>query len=421
MSRERNKVNRNGREEILVRTSLIQVRLTATKADGQELGPDEINFKINSPGIIPPIDPKQVHNYVPTKSNMVPITFGTHIIDVNKKAIDKFRELSGVSTSLKAQLSKLYKIKNGVDVPITVLKLFPSNKKIVNNPGYKSIIKGKSGPAYRSNYSVGASVAPEEEELKHHLAMKSTEVNYNLNQLGRSWARYKPKDQADADIIPVADYVPSDMNEIASPDLLWSYLNNNAKDTENIIEFEYGINEDRWLELKRASNTFHINNEMWPDVTIKAVYRMQKETGSPEITYYVRALGKLVKTGTLTRGIDVNNIIQLMNHDRKMCVGVLPTPYLKLIHSNVELSKLLRRDALLVLNPFESLHSTKCCGIVRDVSQMHTNSFKRGSVGIEGEQVVCPPCMSLCARLNQLFSSKDFITSAKKHDQVLVT
>ncbi|KAA0203816.1 hypothetical protein HAZT_HAZT000617 [Hyalella azteca] len=54
------------------------------------------------------------------------------------------------------------------------------------------------------------------------------------------------------------------------------------------------------------------------------------------------------------------------------------------------------------------------------MSQSHSNSFRRGSVGVEGEQVVCPPCLSLCARLNQLFSATDYQSKTKQREQSAV-
>ena len=56
MYRERAKVRRGGKEEVIVRTSLIQVRVTAKGRHGQDLGPEELSSR--SPGIIPPVDPK---------------------------------------------------------------------------------------------------------------------------------------------------------------------------------------------------------------------------------------------------------------------------------------------------------------------------------------------------------------------------
>lgn len=324
--RERTKVRRNGKDEVVVRTSLIQVRVTAKGKDGKKLGPHEISPAVSrTPGIIPPIEPKEVEEYKPPAStNMVPITFGNHIIDINKKAIEQFKKISGVNRALKAQLSKLYKVKNGVDVPITVLKLFASSRKgSASTKGLSrssepsdsvNVVKWPPQQLNRKgNQRNAASVLTEacEDDLKHYLTTKPTEVHCELAQLGRSWCRYKPRDAADTDAIPEADYVPHDMNEIIPSDVLWNYMVNFAKELENLIDFEYEINEDRWLELKRASNTFHVNGEMWPDVVVKVVYRINKETKDYEITFFIRVLGRLIKTGMLLRGVDVNYLIQV--------------------------------------------------------------------------------------------------------------
>ncbi|KAF2358891.1 Zinc finger C2H2-type [Trinorchestia longiramus] len=436
--RERTKVRRNGKDEVVIRTSLIQVRVTAKDKDGKKLGPHEIPPSVtNTPGIIPPIDPKEVQSYKPpTSTNMVPITFGNHIVDINKKAIEQFKKMSGVNRALKAQLSKLYKRKNGIDVPITVLKLFASNRKpgasVKNSrstlPDSVNVVKWppqatarNKNPAARIPAAIpDDSTSNDIVDLKHYLTTKSTEVNCELSQLGRSWCRYNPRDTSESDFVPEGDFVPPDMNDIIHTDALWNYLINYAKEIENFIDFEYEINEDRWLELKRASNTFHVNGEMWPDVVVKVVYRLNKETKEYEVTYFVRVLGRLIKTGVLMRGVDVNNIVQLLGPDRKICVGVMATPYLQLLDKNTEMCRVLKREGVLVLHPFESLHSEKCCGLVRDVSQTHLNSFRRGSVGVEGEQVVCPPCLSLCARLNQLFSATDYQTKSKQREQSAV-
>ena len=428
-------MKRGGKEEVVIRTSLIQVRVTAKDKDGKKLGPNEIApAVVKAPGIIPPVEPKEVDNYKPpTNTNMVPITFGNHIVDINKKAIEQFKKMSGVNKALKAQLSKLYKCKNGVDVPITVVKLFASirNK---GGTGMKAkgsatpkdtvnLVKWPPTPVSRKSTVSRVSVNPTEEvfssdaDIKHYLTTKSTEVHCELSQLGRSWCRYKPRDLVDTDTLPEAEYVPRDMNEIIPSDILWNYLVSYAKDMENLIDFEYEINEDRWLELKRASNTFHVNGEMWPDVVIKVVYRINKATKDFEITYFIRVLGRLIKTGVLIRGVDVNYIIQMLSHDRKICVGVMATPYLQLLDKNIEMCKVIKKEGLIVLHPFESLHSEKCCGLVRDLSQVHSNSFRRGSVGVEGEQVVCPPCLTLCARLNQLFSATDCQSKPKQREQ----
>ena len=330
--RERTKVRRNLKDEIVIRTSLIQVRVTAKGKDGKKLGPNEISPAMSrTPGIIPPVDPKEVEQYKPSSNtNMVPITFGNHIVDINKKAIEQFKTMSGVNRALKAQLSKLYKCKNAIDVPITVLKLFASARKGGTLTTIKNISRtcvpsdsvnvvkwpphslGRRPVTTRGpSGSAAADVAVADEDIKHYLTTKSTEVHCELSQLGRSWCRYKPRDAADADSLPQADYMPHDMNEVIPSDVLWNFLVNYAKDMENLIDFEYEINEDRWLELKRASNTFHVNGEMWPDVVVKVVYRINKETKDYEISYFIRVLGRLIKTGVLLRGVDVNHIIQV--------------------------------------------------------------------------------------------------------------
>ena len=333
MFRERTKVNRNGKEEVVIRTSLIQVRVSAKGKDGKKLGPHELNPAVSrTPGIIPPVEPEDVQNYrPPTNTNMVPITFGNHIVDINKKAIEQFKKMSGVNRALKAQLSKLYKCINGVDVPITIVKLFASAKKgttaVKSTSGGKTSSSSKQDsvnimkwlPASVNRKATGSSASSDEipeceTDIKHYLTTKPTEVHCELSQLGRSWCRYKPRDVADTDAVPEAGYVPRDLNEVLPADLLWNYLVSYAKELENLIDFEYEINEDRWLELKRASNTFHINGEMWPDVVVKLVCRLNKSTKDYEITYYVRVLGRLVKTGVLMRGVDVNYIIQVSIH-----------------------------------------------------------------------------------------------------------
>lgn len=344
--RERTKVRRNGKDEVVIRTSLIQVRVTAKGKDGKKLGPDEMTPAVSrTPGIIPPVEEEEVKNYKPpSNTSMVPITFGNHIVDINKKAIEQFKKMSGVNRALKAQLSKLYKCKNGVDVPITVLKLFaaprksncsnlansvPTSLRPVRSNDISDTINVVKWPpqainrrnagissSYQGNFQTNDECSnsdASDADLKHFLTTKSTEVHCELAQLGRSWCRYKPRDIHDGDMtLPQGGAcMPHDLNELIQTDVLWNYLVNYAKEMENLIDFEYEINEDRWLELKRASNTFHVNGEMWPDVVVKVVYRLNKDTKVFEVTYFIRVLARLIKTGILLRGVDVNNLIQV--------------------------------------------------------------------------------------------------------------
>ena len=455
---ERCKVVRNGVEKEVLRTKLNQIKFTAKDKSGNWLTGEGLrNAMAKTPGVIPPCDP-MMDEQKPAETVTINLAKGVKI-EVKKKAIEEFKKISNCEGPLKTQVKRVMQKKDGAEIAVTKLFLSPVNKstKSINN-ARQGMKKDAGRKPYTSTPNTGRKGRPPKgmnsyktmdsptkrmgadkvfsaydkqksmgfppntiiqtkvslgSKFLHEVCSKTYEVESPLGAFGCYKGRTTkntPEDQdnsnnfipndPDLDVLLV-DSTPENMRMILPAEQLWMYLTDCAQADSYLLDFVYAIDQDRWLEVKRSSEMFQINGEVWPDLTLKVVLR------DNTVTYFLRVLGRLIKTGCLSNGLDVKNLLRCMASNRRVCVGLSMDPFLEVLDKNEVLKNCLKDSTQITMSPYMSVRPRQCQGIVRAPNETPNGTFTRGGVNIIGSEVVCQVCVGLGRKLHLIAQDVD--------------
>lgn len=465
---ERLEVEEDGQIKEVLNTKLMQVKFISKDGARQPLDREElVQVVAKIPGIIPPCDPS--HSRVEEKcitegaenhqyssiAETVSISFGEgDDVRINKKNIEQFRNLSKVTGSLGAKREKTFRIEGDRRVPVTTVSLFPVER-IVNAASAEhqaavkteeiriprmTMMRGREGGKGKTRYSnciSESATPPAEEKGKVKLELHSDPVEdifsseledggisncgfetglivhtspvYNVSMLDISnlnnWTNIKAQDT-----LPLQHKSsPVDMSARLSSDEIWKYLTKYASEDHNVQGLITQFNNESWLEVKRMSDFFHVDGEVMTDICFKAVYR----NDSSPVTYFLRGFSRLIRTGELTTAADISHLFRCLSIDRKLCLGLKPSPYQPDIETSEKVRTYFKQKGHFVSTPFESLFAVACRGIVIVPGQPDSSTFTRGSKSVLGVQALCRACALLGKKLNQLIrtASEDATTS----------
>ncbi|KAG7161780.1 uncharacterized protein LOC121874536 [Homarus americanus] len=461
---ERVKVVQEGKEREVLRTKLMQVKFVSKDASGQDLkGKELLQAVAKIPGLIPSCDPPVNHeeesgNGVVSESedinkgDMVLISFGDDDnISISKKAIEQYRKLSQVTKPLGVQREKTFKIQDNERIPITIVRLFPSENVVpasspvcikVETPQEEKIPKVRRGrprgrgrgatrgrrrqqPKFLQEYTAlqrGLKPKVKEEPESDHLedTPKSESEDGGISTFGyesgvivqmspsynASETDMDDFDNCDningEDILPFQlNSAPVDMSSKLTSNEIWKYLTEYASKCNRVQGLITQFNNESWLEVKRMSDFFHVDGEVMTDVSFKAVYRNDP---SP-VTYFLRGFSRLIRTGELSTANDINHLFKCLSHDRKLCLGLKPSPYQPDVETNEQVRLYFKQKGQFVSTPFESLFSKACRGIITIRGNSSSTTFTRGSKSILGVHALCSACAMLGKKMNQLMKA----------------
>lgn len=184
-------------------------------------------------------------------------------------------------------------------------------------------------------------------------------------------------------------------------DEIWSFLCHLIKENETLIEFQYEVDDHKWIEVKRIFNTILVNGETVPDLVLK-VESQKNENQQYSLTYYLKCFGRLVQMGSLNSKSNILNILNLFSKERYVCLGLAKEKFFQQVDENERLRTYLKENTHLIAHPFQSLYSRKCKMIVRDFEPLENYKFQRGSKTICAPLIVCKPCEVLSDKLEHL-------------------
>lgn len=467
---ERVKVEQEGQEREVLKTKLMQVKFVSKDASGQDLkGDDLLRAMARIPGLIPPCDAPFTNGEGEINVNgeskycnegkMVSIRFGDNdSISIEKKAIERYRKLSHVTEPLGAQRERSFKTEGNKRIPVTVIRLFPKkgnthstspvHVKIETSlddkvPRMKrgrprgrgrGVSRGRrrQQPKFLDDYTaLPRGLKPkikQEPESDHVEDMQVSESeDGGISNFGYETGmivQMSPSTNASEtdiddldncgdlngeDVVPLQlQSAPLDMNTILTSHEIWKYLTEYSSEDTNVQGFITHFNNESWLEVKRISDFFHVDGEVMTDISFKAVYR----NDSSPVFYFLRGFSRLIRTGELATANDVNHLFRCLSCDRKLCLGLKPSPYQPSVETNDQVRLYFKRKGHFVSTPFESFFSQACRGIVIVRGNPSCTTFTRGSKSVQGVQALCTTCAALGKNMNHLIrSSKNGATS----------
>lgn len=444
---ERVTVEHEGKVREILRTKLIQIKFVSKDASGQDLKGEELLQAVAKiPGLIPPCDPPVSYREDDRVNNVekfeddnederVSITFcDGENISISKKAIEQYRKLSRVTKPLGAQREKTFKIEGEERIPVTIVRLFPSEsiepslsdhiKEATPVESKTPVIKrgrsqgqrgGKTRDRRQPKYLQEYTALPK--GIKPKLKNESEDggisnfgyENGLIVQMSPSYSASETDIDLDScdnvtgeDLLPLQlQSAPSDMNARLTSLEIWKYLTEYASEYNQVQGLITQFNNESWLEVKRMSDFYHVDGEVMTDISFKAVYRNDP---SP-VTFFLRGFSRLIRTGELNTANDINHLFSGLSCDRKLCLGLKPSPYQPDIETNEQVRLYFKQKGHFVSTPFESLFSKACRGIVTVKGMPSSSNFTRGSKSVLGVHVVCSACALLGKKMNQLIKA----------------
>ncbi|XP_045607558.1 uncharacterized protein [Procambarus clarkii] len=454
---ERVTVELEGKDREIMRTKLMQVKFVSRDASGQELKGEELLQAIAKiPGLIPPCDPPKEDGGISVTGESQGINGGEVVsisfsdgenISISKKAIEQYRKLSRVTKPLGAQRERTFEIQGEDRIPVTIVRLFPTENiepllplcikdetpLEVKPPVIKrgrprgrgrgvARGKGRQQPRFQVEYTaLPRGLKPrikQEPDSDHSYDLhKSESEDGHISNLGYESGlivQMSPSCNASEtdiddfdnydngeDILPLQLHsAPTDMNARLTSLEIWKYLTEYASEYNRVQGMITQFNNESWLEVKRMSDFYHVDGEVMIDISFKAVYR-----NDPSVTYFLRGFSRLIRTGELATANDINHLFHCLSRDRKLCLGLKPSPYQPDIETNEQVRLYFKQKGQFVSTPFESLFSKVCRGIVTVKGNPRSTTFTRGSKSVLGVHALCSACAMLGKKMNQLIKA----------------
>ncbi|XP_071548349.1 uncharacterized protein [Panulirus ornatus] len=467
---EKVKVDHEGQEREVLKTKLMQVKFVSKDASGQDLkGEDLLQAMARIPGLIPPCDSPFTNvesgikvmgeSKYSNEGKMVSIRFGDNdSISIEKKAIEQYRKLSQVTEPLGAQRERTFKTEGNKRIPVTVIRLFPKKSNTlpaspvhvkVETSHEEKVPRLKRGrprgrgrgvtrgrrrqqPKFLDDYTaLPRGLKPrikQEPESDHvedmHISESEDGGISNFGYETGLIVQMSPNNNAsetdiddldscvdmNGDAMPLQlRSAPLDINTRLTSHEIWKYLTEYASEDINVQGFITQFNNESWLEVKRISDFFHVDGEVMTDISFKAVYR----NDSSPVLYFLRGFSRLIRTGELATANDVNHLFRCLSCDRKLCLGLKPSPYQPSVETNDQVRLYFKRKGCFVSTPFESFFSQACRGIVIIRGNPSPTTFTRGSKSVQGIHALCTTCAVLGKNMNQLIKASKNGTTSK--------
>ncbi|XP_064106287.1 uncharacterized protein LOC135215475 [Macrobrachium nipponense] len=424
-------------------------------SDGGPTGSLKVGEREENGGIL-------LETYSDNNREMFSVKFGEDdIMSVSRSAVDKFHKISGITDSLSAQRERIFTYVNNKEVPITIMYLFPDPevKKTETCILVKETARKRGRPRGRRKGVAKGRIMKEVRELNEYVSQfkhskfrrrdngipdqdKDLQIALeeeisdmegdDLSTFGcetgivvsgsvvSSSADSNDGDGAAKEDLPMLELQSSheDMNASLNPGDIWKFLTQYASEDNRVQGLVTQFNNESWLQVKRMSNFYQIDGEVMTDLSFKVVYR---NDFSP-ITYFLRGFSRLLKTGELNTANDINNLFRFMSRDRKLCLGLKPSPYQHSIDSNTRVRKFFQEKGQFLSTPFECLLSKSCRGIVKIIGTSPVSVFTRGSRTVHGVHALCRACALLGKKMNQLIklSPKNSIMEADEMQEKVV-
>lgn len=416
---EKVKVKEKGVLREAVQAKLQHVEIQATDNEGHPVNEHELKILMSqTPGIIPASDPSMES----TKEGYFYLNLGEEKYKVLKKAMSAFQNLASVKPPFNTKIQKVFTNIKGSLMPITIVILYPRVDKVVYQPTLldekkqpikKTIPKkgknnGKLVNYYRHNYINWAhrgnvcfsQIKKIGIDFVDEILIENPTVLDSLKQLGCSLS-------ASANNLEPLETAPDNTGESANPvgsrefvEEIWAYLTGLVRCDSYLIEFEFEMDEEKWLEVKRAFNMFQVDGEVIPDIVLKVVCK--KKGDVYELTYYLRCIERLIKSGPVTSKVDINDMLKCLSKDKYICVGLSKEPFIRQVDTNEMLRLHMKENCYLSTRPFESVHDRKCKAIVRDIDTFENSKIQRGPITVYAPFVLCQSCDALQKKLKEL-------------------
>ncbi|RXG55666.1 Zinc finger protein [Armadillidium vulgare] len=420
---EKVKVKDKGVLKEAIQAKLQHVEIQATNNQGKPVDEHELKILMSqTPGIIPACDPEEVNR----KGNSAFMTLNLgndDVYKVCKKALTAFQKLANVKPPFNTKIQRVFTSSDGVIVPVTIVSLYPRTDKIVYEAypedekklplrkyiSKKDKYKPKLVNYYRQNYINWAhrgsirfsEIKKVGMDFVDDILTENLLVEDTLKLLGcsvSSTAQNLEPVEVNENEVEHSEF-PIGSKEFVED--VWNYLTGLVRNDSFLIEFEFEMDEEKWLEIKRAFNMFQVNGEVIPDILLKVVLK-KKEDDTYDLTYYLRVIGRLVKYGPVLSKADVNDMLKCLAKDKYICIGFARDIFLDQADQNEMLRIQLKENCTLMMLPFETLHSKRCKAIVRDVDNIENKKIQRGSTVALGPSVVCEMCSSIHTKLKEL-------------------
>ncbi|KAK4295879.1 hypothetical protein Pmani_031582 [Petrolisthes manimaculis] len=466
---EKVRVGLEGQEKEVLRAKLMQVKVMTKDASGQDMKWEDLAQVLQKiPGIIPPCEPpvstskEEAHignSFDSSKNQVVQINFSDgESISISKKAIDQYRKLSQVTKPLSAQREKTFREEGEHKIPVTIVRLFPKDSSVPPAPDNQEKVKvaprprrgrprgrGRGGVRGRKKQQPkilqGYTGLPETLKMKDELeecgeaeeVQLSEPEDKGINMFGFEGGMIvktspvynsslpdlrdleNESENSEFRDMPIQiQSAPVDINVNLTSERIWKYLTDYVSEDARVQGLITQFNNESWLEVKRMSDFFHIDEEVITDVSFKAVYRSDN---SP-IKYFLRGFSRLLHTGQLTTAGEVNHLLRCLSSNRKLCLGLKPSVYLPHVETNETVRTFFKQTGHYISTPFESLFSHACRGIVTITGSPSAATFVRGNKSILGVYALCKACVTLGKRLDHLIKTTTHNTSSAKNNKL---